>query len=205
VVRISLPVLEEVEQDIAMNRSIILNFILFQLGWFACVLGGAYGYPLLGSLVALSIITYHCYRAADAIKEARLLLLALIVGLVFESIIASQGLAHYSNGQLFDFMAPVWMILMWPLFATTLNLSMRWMKGLAPILVALLGAVSAPLAYYAGNRLGAVSYEDITLSLAVIAAAWAVLLPALVVMSLKLDGYHASIIKRTVNEQPQHV
>jgi uncharacterized protein DUF2878 len=188
-----------------MNRSIILNFILFQLGWFACVLGGAYGYPLLGSLVALSIITYHCYRAADAIKEARLLLLALIVGLVFESIIASQGLAHYSNGQLFDFMAPVWMILMWPLFATTLNLSMRWMKGLAPILVALLGAVSAPLAYYAGNRLGAVSYEDITLSLAVIAAAWAVLLPALVVMSLKLDGYHASIIKRTVNEQPQHV
>jgi len=188
-----------------MNRSIIANFILFQLGWFACVLGGAYGYPLLGSLVALGIITNHCYRATDSRKEAQLLLLALIIGLVFESIIASQGIAHYSNGQVFDFIAPVWMILMWPLFATTLNLSMSWLKGLAPLLVALAGALFAPLAYYSGHQLGAVSYDDMTFSLAVIASAWAVLLPALVIMSLKLDGYHAPTIKRTINEHPQHV
>jgi hypothetical protein len=188
-----------------MNRSIIINFLLFQLGWFACVLGGAYGYPVLGSLVALAIIANHCYRASDTVQEGRLLLLALIVGLVFESIITSQGLARYNNGQVLDFMAPLWMILMWPLFATTLNLSMRWMKGLAPLVVAIIGALFAPLAYYAGNQLGAVSYDDISISLAIIAMAWAVLLPALVVMSLKLDGYNTSSIKSDLNEHPQHV
>ncbi len=82
---------------------------------------------------------------------------------------------------------------------------MRWMKGLAPLVVAIIGALFAPLAYYAGNRLGAVSYDDITISLAIIAMAWAVLLPALVVMSLKLDGYNTSPAKSDLNEHPQHV
>ena len=188
-----------------MNKPMIINFLLFQLGWFACVLGGAYDQALLGSMIALTIIAYHCYQARDAIQEGRLLLLALIIGLIFESIITSQGLARYSNGQVFDFMAPLWMILMWPLFATTLNLSMRWMKGLAPVIVAIVGALFAPLAYYAGNRLGAVSYDDITISLVVIAMAWAVLLPALVIVSLKLDGYNTSPVKPAAKEYPQHV
>jgi len=188
-----------------MNKSIITNFLLFQLGWFACVLGGSYDQALIGSTIALAIIAYHCYRAPDAIKEGRLLLLALIIGLVFESIITSQGIARYSNGQILDSIAPLWMILMWPLFATTLNLSMRWMKGLSPLVVAIIGAIFAPLAYYAGNQLGAVSYDDITISLAIIAMAWAVLLPALVIMSLKLDGYNTSSIKSDLKESPQHV
>lgn len=204
-VRFTLPVLQQIDQDFEVNKSIITNFLLFQLGWFACVLGGAYGYPLLGSLVALVIITYHCYRAPDIVQESRLLLLALIVGLIFESIITSQGLARYSNGQVLDFIAPLWMILMWPLFATTLNLSMRWMKGLAPIFVAIAGAVFAPLAYYAGSQLGAVSYDDQIVSLSVIAIAWALLLPSLVIMSMKLDGYNTSPVKSAVKEYPQHV
>jgi hypothetical protein len=94
---------------------------------------------------------------------------------------------------------------MWPLFATTLNLSMRWMKGLSQLVVAIIGALFAPLAYYAGNQLGAVSYDDITISLVIIAMAWAALLPALVVMSLKLNGYKTAPIKSDLNENPQHV
>ncbi len=188
-----------------MNKSFIINFLLFQLGWFACVLGGAYDQALLGSLIALTIIAYHCYRAPDAIKEGRLLLLALVIGLIFESIITAQGFAQYNNGQLLDFIAPLWMILMWPLFATTLNLSMRWMKGLSLIIVAIIGALFAPLAYYAGNRLGAVSYDDITISLLIIAMAWAVLLPVLVVMSSKLNGYNTSLLKGDLKENTQHV
>lgn len=183
-----------------MNKSIIINFLLFQLGWFACVLGGAYDNALLGSLIALTIIAFHCYRAPDAMKEFRLLLLALLVGLIFESIITAQGIARYSSGQVLDFVAPLWMILMWPLFATTLNLSMRWMKNLSPVVVAIIGALFAPLAYYAGYRLGAVTYDDITISLVMIAVAWATLLPALVVMSLKLDGYNPTPVKTETRE-----
>jgi len=188
-----------------MSRSLITNFILFQLGWFACVLGGAYDQTLLGSLIALAVIAYHFYRAADAMQEFRLIMLALIIGLVFESVVTAQNYARYSHGQIFEFIAPLWMILMWPLFATTLNLSMRWLKGIAPLLIALVGALFAPLAYYAGNRLGAVDYDDLPLSMSLIAIAWSALLPALVTMSLKLDGYSDSSIKVDTREYAHHV
>ena len=36
-----------------MSRSLGTNFVLFQRGWFACVLGGAYDQTLLGSLIAM--------------------------------------------------------------------------------------------------------------------------------------------------------
>jgi hypothetical protein len=188
-----------------MSRAQITNLLLFQLGWFACVLGGAYGQVVLGSMIAIAVIGYHFYRAADAIQELRLLLLALIMGIVFESIITAQGLARYSHGQVFDYIAPLWMILMWPLFATTLNLSMRWLKGLAPVLIAIIGAVFAPLAYYAGNRLGAVEYDHFNLSIGLIAVAWAALLPALVTISIKLDGYSASPAEPGTREYARHV
>jgi len=174
-----------------MSRSIIINILLFQLGWFACVLGGAYGYAILGSMVAVAIILFNCFVAVDRSSEIRLLGLALIIGLIFESIMTWQGLARYSHGQLLDFMAPHWMILMWPLFAATLNLSMRWLKNLATLLTALLGAALAPLAYYAGYKLGAVEYDNLMLSLCIIAIAWAALLPVLVKFSLANDGYTA--------------
>ena len=188
-----------------MTKSLITNLLLFQLGWFACVLGGAYDQVLIGCMITLAVIAYHLYRAADTVQELRLLMLALIIGLVFESVVTAQGLARYSHGQFFDFIAPLWMILMWPLFATTLNLSMRWLKGLTPLLIALIGALFAPLAYYAGNRLGAVEYDDLILSMGIIAIAWAVLFPALVRISLKLDGYSVSSIRSDTQEHAQHV
>jgi len=188
-----------------MNKSIITNFLLFQLGWFACVLGGAYGHALLGSLLAVAIILFHCYRAVDTLSEIRLLGLALITGLVFESIINWQELARYNHGQLFDVMAPHWMILMWPLFATTLNLSMRWLKNLATVLIALVGAAFAPLAYYAGYKLGAVEYDHLTLSLSIIGIAWAALLPVLVRFSQNLDGYKTVTAINENKEANQYV
>ena len=185
-VRVSLPVREER----AMNRSLVINFILFQLGWFACVLGGAYDQVLIGCLVAISVIAFHIYQAKDTMRELRLLILALIIGIIYESLMVSLALAQYEHGQALPFIAPLWIILMWPLFATTLNLSMRWMKNLAPLLIALLGAILAPFAYLAGERLGAVVYDDIILSMSIIGIAWALLLPLAVNLSLRFDGYN---------------
>ena len=188
-----------------MPKSIIINFLLFQLGWFACVLGGACDQALIGSLIAILAIAYHLYRSYEEKQEFFLLTIALVIGFIFESIVTAQGLARYNHGQIFDVITPLWMILMWPLFATTLNVSMRWLKNLTPLLVSLVGAIFAPLAYFAGNKLGAVEYDNLTLSLSIIAIAWAVLLPILVSFSKKLNGYYNSNIKVDNNEVTQHV
>ena len=145
-----------------MNPSLVINFILFQLGWFACVLGGAHDQVVIGCLVAISVIAFHLYQSRETIREMSLLISALIIGLIFESLMVSLALARYEHGQAYSFIAPFWIILMWPLFATTLNLSMRWLKNMAPLLTALVGALFAPLAYLAGERLGAVVYNDIS-------------------------------------------
>lgn len=183
--------------------SIIRNFLLFQAGWFACVLGGAYALPLTGSLIALAIIALHLWLAPDATAEARLLLLALSFGLVFESLLVQFQLAHYSSGMLFPGLAPYWMVLMWPLFASTLNLSMAWMKNLAPLLIAALGALLAPFAYFAGASMQAVVFDDLLLSLSIIGSGWAILLPLLVLAANRFNGY--PLVKQTYTlQEGQH-
>jgi len=171
------------------RTAVIRNFLLFQAGWFACVLGGAYQAPLFGSTIALVIIAVHLGFAGNIMAELKLLLIALGFGLVFESLLVIFELAHYSSGMLHSALAPYWMILLWPLFASTLNVSMAWMKNLAPLLIALLGALLAPFAYFAGAGMQAVVFEDVFLSLSMIALGWSILLPVLVLSAKQFNGY----------------
>lgn len=133
------------------------------------------------------------------------MLIATIIGITFESMMTYQGLARYEHGIFYEGLAPVWMILMWPLFATTLNLSMRWLKALNPVYVVIAGALCGPLAYYAGFRLGAVQYDDVTLSLIVISVAWALLLPLLTLMSSRLNGFSSISSTQPEKELTQNV
>jgi hypothetical protein len=171
------------------KQLMIANFILFQTGWFACVLGGASQLGVAGSLVALLVAANHLWWADSRAAELRLLGSALLMGLCFESALVLSGLAIYSNGLLFGHLAPHWMLMMWVVFATTINVSMRWLKALHIGWAALLGAILAPLSYLAGSRLGAVTFSDPLIALSVIALGWAVLLPLLVIVARYFDGY----------------
>ena len=80
------------------------------------------------------------------------------------------------------------MIALWAVFATTLNVSLRLLHN-RHVVAAVLGAVAAPLAYYAGSRLGAVEFVNVGTALLVIGAGWVVLMPVLVSLAARLDGY----------------
>jgi hypothetical protein len=73
------------------------------------------------------------------------------------------------------------------LFATTLNVSLRWLKG-RWVLAALLGGSAGPLSFYAGHRLGGVAFADPVYSLTVLGLGWAVLMPLLLWLGGRLDG-----------------
>jgi hypothetical protein len=77
---------------------------------------------------------------------------------------------------------------MWALFATTLNVSMTWMKG-RYLLAALVGLIGGPLAYYAGHKLGAVNFSNTMMTLTVVGAGWFFIMPLLVYFSEKFNGY----------------
>lgn len=188
-----------------MTKKLIMNFILFQIGWFACVLGGAHDEVTLGVILAMLVIFYHIAQADDRKKELVLLTSALIIGTVFETLMVNLDLAVYKHGQAIEFVAPFWIILMWPLFATTLNLSMRWLKVISPFAIAGTGALFAPFAYFAGNKMGAVIYHDFALSMTVIAIAWALLLPTLSYISGRFNGYQAASLNPLNKGRTQHV
>ncbi len=167
---------------------LLANFLAFQIGWFACVLGGANQWPWLGTSLAAGLIAVHVWRARHPKPELMLILLAGLLGAALDSLLVSSGLLAFPSGTLVTGMAPHWIIAMWMLFATTLNISLRWLKG-RWLLAGLLGAVGGPLAYYAGLRLGGVSlHVQPLLSMAALAGAWGLAMPVLMALSSRFDG-----------------
>jgi uncharacterized protein DUF2878 len=155
----------------------IANFILFQAGWFACVLGAAHGYALEGALAAALIVLGHVLRAARPEREALLALAAAAVGLAFESLLVAAGLVRVEH--------LYWLVALWALFATTLNSSLRALQT-HPWLAALFGAVGGPLAYYGGARLGALELLQPAAMLAALALGWALAAPSLLLLARRL-------------------
>jgi hypothetical protein len=166
---------------------LLVNVVAFQVGWFATVLGAANGIPWLGPLAALAVAGLHLRASQRPAVEARLLVAAMGLGVVADSALLATGWIAYPNGEWLPGLAPFWIVTMWALFATTLNVSMRWLRG-RTLLAALFGAVGGPLSYLAGARLGAMTFIDTTAALVALAAGWGVLMPALMALAARLDG-----------------
>ena len=168
-------------------KRLAFNSAVFQAGWFACVFAAAIGLPLLGLLTAVLVVLLHLVAAASPGKELRLILLALAMGLVFDSLLVASGWLRYPNGILVPGTAPYWILAMWAMFATTLNLSLGWLKGRL-LLAAVMGGVFGPLSYLAGERLGGLVFVDRTASLVALGIGWAICMPLLAVAAQRFNG-----------------
>jgi hypothetical protein len=171
----------------------LLNLVAFQAGWFACVLGAAHGWPWSGVAAALAVVGLHAGRATRPRAELALAALAVAGGAAWDSGLALSGWLAYSAApaaQPWASLAPPWILAMWALFATTLNVTLRWLRG-RWLLAALLGAVAGPCSYLAGVRLGAARLVEPGLALSALAVEWALMLPALLALAARFDGIGA--------------
>lgn len=166
----------------------IVNVVLFQIGWFACVLGASYGLPWIGALALVAIVGWHLLRAAQPKKELALIAAAALLGAMLDTLLVQAGWVRFDTGVLIEGTTAYWMAALWAIFATTLNVSLRSLRP-HPWLSALLGAIGGPAAYYAGVRLGALEFTETGAALAAIAIGWAVLSTGLLAAALRLDGY----------------
>jgi hypothetical protein len=171
----------------AIARHPAFNFVAAQLGWLFCVVSAAKLRPALGVAFALAVIGMHLYSARAPRTEAALLMFAAVLGTIFDSMLLGTGWLSYPSGMIVDGVAPYWIIVMWPLFATMLNSSMAWLKGRL-LLAALMGAVFGPLAYRAGAALGAVQFLQPTEAYSMLAIGWAIAMPVLLAVASHLDG-----------------
>lgn len=167
--------------------AVAVNFFLFQAGWFACVLGAARGFPWQGALAALLIAAFIVLRSGHPRAELALAAAAAAAGFAFDSALALAGWVDFEGAVPAPLLAPVWMVALWALFATTLNVSLRWLREW-PALGVLFGAVGGPVAYYAGERLGALQFADPLLGLTAVAVGWALATPLLVAFARRLEA-----------------
>ncbi len=166
-------------------KSIAINLSLFKFGWVAVVFSAAAGIPDVGVATVALVVVVHLLRAERATREMSLLIVAAIAGLAWESSLVVASVLDYptTNANLF---APYWIIAMWVLFATTLNVGMQWLQRNL-LLAGVAGAIGGPLSFLAGEKAGAVVIGDG--GLLYIAAGWAILLPAMAYAAARLNGF----------------
>lgn len=185
---------------------IALNVVAFQCAWFGCALGAAFGFAWVGVGVATLAAALHLALAHRRAPEVALIATAMVLGAIWDSLWLRQGWIGFAASGPWPGIAPLFMIALWMAFATTLNVSLRWL-GRRYALAACLGAVGGPLAYYAGERLGALAFADLAWGLTGQAIGWGVMTPALVALAQRLDGFRLEPAAKTDQSArvPEHV
>nr|WP_232964623.1 DUF2878 domain-containing protein [Pseudomonas lactis] len=156
------------------------NAVLFQCGWFVCVLGGDSRWLLIG-IAALGV---HLLWISSWTREGQVILAVTVLGTLVDTALRGLGVFEFNTpGPLI----PLWLILLWALLATTLLHCLAW-SAQPWWLASLLGAVGGPLSYYAGSQLAGVSFGYGTIpTLIGLALLWAMLFPLLHRIAQRLE------------------
>ena len=154
------------------------NFVFFQAGWFACIIGAANEqvlWPVIGTLFYLGI---HIWHSEHSELELKLVFKAVIFGVSADTLIANLGFLYFNDAWPSVYLSPFWMWTLWALVASTVSGSLSWLRG-RPLLGAVLGAIAGPMSYEAGIRMGAGSWgpNGQLGGLVLLAVVWGVAMP----------------------------
>ena len=156
--------------------AIVGNFILFQLLWFAAVLGAAAGWHWPAPLALLALLAWTHVSGGDLRADLRLVLLGLATGVVFEILLLATGLIRYEL-QWWPALPPLWILCLWAGFAQSFLYSLAWMRG-RWLVAAVFGGAGAVMSLFAGLRFGAAQPLQGELVLLILyGVGWAVLVP----------------------------
>ncbi|MEM7358959.1 MAG: DUF2878 domain-containing protein [Pseudomonadota bacterium] len=159
---------------------VLINAVLFQILWFAAVLGGAQKVLWPAILATAVMFGWQLAGKRRHPNDIKVICAAIVLGLAVDSTWIGLGLMEFNDPRPFTWLSPVWMVFMWAGFALTLNHSMVWLTA-HPVLPGLMGLIGGPMAYLAGERLGAVEYLANTLLVSgLLAIAWAISVTILV-------------------------
>ncbi len=165
---------------------LLLNFVLFQVSWFACVMGAANSQPWLGVIVTIMVLAWHLYQTNQAHRELKILVSTMMIGALLDQSLLSLSLIDYQHHGWSISIVPVWILALWLAFATTLNMSLAWMHKRYWISF-IFGMIGGPLAYLAAEKLGAVIVAG-QLAYVALAVGWAIIMPLLLLIARHINS-----------------
>lgn len=161
------------------------NWFWFYFGFVAALSGSNMGYPGSGPVVIVGWLVGHLVNSKHPWGEIKLLFASAGIGYVLDGMITLMGVLHFHESSVWGWPIPLWMVMMWPNFAATLNSSMKWLRGRYRT-GSVLGAIAGPFSYYGG-----VQWQSVDLgwsfwpAMIVIGIEWAMAMPALLWLSAR--------------------
>lgn len=169
---------------------IVVNILGLKLGWWACVLGTIYGFWWIGPIVVGIHLAAHLALTADLRRETVFLVYAAVLGLILDSTLSWFSILSYREPLGVAWLSPIWMVVLWPNFASGFTRSLAFLKGRLGV-AALFGAIGGPLAYWGGAKLGAITFAD-SMGLLWVSLVWAVAMPLLSAIAPFDEGQNAA-------------
>ncbi|MDX2289279.1 MAG: DUF2878 domain-containing protein [Hyphomicrobiaceae bacterium] len=171
------------------TADILINLAGFQVAWLSLAVSAAAGASHWGILVALVAMAVHLARSPSSRPEVLLAVSAVVIGAAVETALAAATAVSPAASGPWPPFPPFWLLALWAVFATLLNVTLR---PLCPhiVLQVCLGCLFVPLSYYAGDALGALTLlAPVATSLGLVGLAWAFALPLLMALARRLDGW----------------
>ena len=159
----------------------------FQVVWLACALGAAHGRNAPGVLAAALFIGAVQVTNRSRASEVLTILACGAAGLVTESALMATELIRFAAPWPSAQLAPAWIVALWLAFGATMPAMASLLGHRLGIKASITGFVAGPLAYWAGERLGALEIVgSAPLTYLAIALIWAVVLPSLLVFRKRM-------------------
>jgi hypothetical protein len=157
----------------------IINFVLFQMLWVACVLGAANQIIWPAIVLVLTMLVTFSLPAFKVKNDIFLVIICLILGFILDSSLAYFNFIDYLFDYGYSSIAPLWILFLWIGFGLTLNHSMAWLfKNIK--MGYLLMALGPPLSYISADRLGAVTISNMVLTSLIVSLSWMLVFTALI-------------------------
>ena len=109
--------------------NVIINIILFQAGWFACVISASQRFEWIAIGSIILIIVSHLYLVQNRWLESKIILSSGLTGMIVDSIMIANQVFTANHAIEIDNLAPLWLVGLWMLLGMTLNHSLAWFRN----------------------------------------------------------------------------
>lgn len=129
----------------------LVNFVAFQVVWFAAVIGASKGLWWPGPVAVVVFAIAHLSSPMRVGGDGLLIAVALLLGVIIDSAYAVSGVLSYTAPFPSTQLAPLWILALWVGFALTLNHSLAYLAH-RPLIATIAGAVVGPISYWSAGR-----------------------------------------------------
>lgn len=155
----------------ALTIKLWINILAYQLCWWLLV---CFGVDALSIIAVIFTIGFYLVTESGRWAKWVMLLVVTLIGIGCDSALAYLGIygSHWQDQGI----AP-WLCLLWPVFATLLNVSLKWFQNHL-VIASICGAIGGPSSYWAGAKLANIAQLSLS-TLLILALVWLVLTPIL--------------------------